>query len=385
MLYRPLGRTGLEVSILGFGAMRFPILDDKRDRIDVPTAADMLRYAFDHGVNYLDTGYPYHGYSMEDPGNSEAFVGDVLAEGYRDKVILATKLPPMVVRTRADMDRILNGQLERLRTDHIDCYLLHGLHGGFWRKMRDLGALEFLDSALADGRIRHAGFSFHDDVASFKEIVDAYDWGFCQIQYNYMDTDFQAGLEGLHYAAERGLGVVVMEPLKGGRLAGRIPTSVQALWDGAPVKRSPAEWGLRFVWNEPGVSTVLSGMSTMEQVVEIVAAVEGALPGSLSADELRLIEQVQEAYRARMTVDCTACGYCLPCPSGINIPNVFRHYNDITLFDDPVAPKGGYGFEVMIGMTAKASDCTECGQCEAACPQGVPVPEKLKEAVGALE
>ncbi len=385
MLYRSFGRTGEEVSILGFGCMRLPILEGKRDHIDVPLATRMLHYAVDHGVNYVDTAFPYHGTSFQAPGMSETFVGEALAGGYRDRVILATKLPPWVVETRADMDSVLAGQLERLRTDHVDCYLLHGLHEATWQKMRDVGALEFLDAALADGRIRYAGFSFHDKVPLFKKIVDSYDWAFCQMQYNYMDEQYQAGLEGLRYASDRGIGVVVMEPLKGGRLAGRVPAEIQALWDEATVKRSPSDWALRYVWNDPGVSTVLSGMGAMEQVVANVAATEGAMPGSLTADELRLIGKVREAYRARTVVDCTACGYCLPCPSGINIPVVLGELNDASLFDDFTAEKASYQIGLELKTSTKASSCTRCGQCEEACPQNVPVADKLEDAVRLFE
>ena len=380
MLYRPLGRTGEDVSVLGFGCMRLPVIDGRRDRIDVPLATEMLHYAFDSGVNYVDTAYPYHGSSLQSPGTSESFVGDALAGGYRDRVLLATKLPPRVVQTRADMDTILNGQLERLRTDHIDCYLFHGLNQESWPKLLDLGALEFLDSALADGRIRYAGFSFHDEVALFKQILDAYDWALCQFQYNYMDEHYQAGIEGLRYATARGLGIVVMEPLKGGLLAGRAPSDVQALWDRAAVRRAPADWGLRYVWNHPGVSTALSGMGSMDQVVANVAAAEGAVPGSLTADELDFIGQVREVYHARMAVNCTACGYCLPCPSGINIPAVLASLNNASSFGNPAAGKAEYQFLVGFNLTARASECTRCGQCEETCPQHVPVADKLEEA-----
>ena len=228
MLYRPFGRTGEQVSILGFGAMRLPVIDGRREQIDVPLATEMLHYALDHGVNYVDTAFPYHGASFDGtPGNSEGFVGDALAGGLRDKVLIATKLPHWLVKSREDMDRILAGQLERLRTDRIDCYLLHGMGAKPWEKLAGLGVIDFLDGAKADGRIRFAGFSYHDDPAAFAPIVDGYDWDFCQIQYNFLDVDYQAGAAGLAYAADRGLGVVVMEPLKGGRLAPPVPEPIQ--------------------------------------------------------------------------------------------------------------------------------------------------------------
>jgi predicted aldo/keto reductase-like oxidoreductase len=386
MLYREFGRTGEQVSILGFGCMRLPVIGGRRDCIDVPLATEMLHYALDHGVNYVDTAFPYHGVSFDEtPGMSEAFVGDALAGGYRDKVMLATKLPGWLVKSRADMDRVLEGQLGRLRSERIDLYLLHGLSSESWKKLVGLGVLEFLDRAKADGRIRFAGFSFHDEAEFFRPIVDAYDWDFCQIQYNYMDVEYQAGTAGLAYAADRGLGVTIMEPLKGGRLAGRTPAAVQALWDSAPVKRTPVEWALRFVWDDRRVSSVLSGMTAMDHVVTNVALADEGHPGSLGRLDLELIEQVREAYKARMAVDCTACRYCMPCPSGIDIPLVLNFLNNVSLFENSGPELAGYKVNVDLGNTVRASECAECGQCEAACPQQLKVIEELAKAVRMFE
>jgi hypothetical protein len=385
MLFRDFGKTGERVSILGFGCMRLPVVGGRRECIDIPLATEMLRYALDQGVNYVDTAFPYHGTSFESPGESEAFVGGALAGGYREKVLLATKLPRWVVRSRADMDRILAGQLERLRSDQIDCYLVHGLSAGSWAKLVQQGVLGFLDAAKADGRIRYAGFSYHDDPPAFAPIVDAYDWDFCQIQYNYMDVDYQAGKAGLEYAADRGLGVIVMEPLKGGRLAGRAPGEVQTLWDSAAVKRPPVEWALRFVWDDSRVSLLLSGMSAMEQVVANVELASRGRAGSLSPAEHALIEQVRRAYQARTAVDCTQCRYCLPCPEGIDIPLILSCVNNATLFDDPSAELATYKFELGAGHTAPASACTGCGQCEEACPQQIPVSQELAKAARMLD
>jgi predicted aldo/keto reductase-like oxidoreductase len=381
MLYRPLGRTGEQVSVLGFGCMRLPVLDGHRDRIDVPLATEMLHYAIDHGVNYIDTAFPYHGASFDGtPGASEGFVGEALAGGYREKVLLATKQPGWLVESRADMDKILAGQLQRLQTGCVDCYLLHGLNAVSFEKLAQQGALGWLDAAKAEGRIRFAGFSFHDDPPAFAPIVDAYEWDFCQIQYNYLDTDYQAGAAGLAYAAAKGLAVIVMEPLKGGRLAGRAPDAVQALWDLAPVKRTPVEWALRFVWDDARVSLLLSGMSTMEQVVENVEVASRGLAGSLGPAELALIEQVRQAYQKRTAVDCTSCRYCMPCPQGIDIPLVFSFVNNAALFDDVTGERGGYRAEVAMGHTAQASACTECGHCEEMCPQHLDVIREMENA-----
>jgi predicted aldo/keto reductase-like oxidoreductase len=385
MIYRSFGRTGEMVSALGFGCMRLPVLDGRDDRIDIPAATEMLRYAIDRGLNYVDTAYPYHGSAFGKPGESEPFVGRTLAGGYREKVLLATKLPCWLVESREDMDRILAGQLERLQTDHIDCYLLHGLNAMGWPKMLELGALEFLDAAKADGRIRYAGFSFHDEPSVFGPIVDAYPWDFCQIQYNYMDIDYQAGAAGLAYAADKGLAVIVMEPLKGGRLSRPAPASIQALWDTAAVKRTPVEWALRFLWDDDRVSLLLSGMSTMDQVVSNVELAAHAQAGALTVAELALIGQVREAYRERTVVGCTECRYCLPCPQGIEIPLVLSVVNNAALFDSLEAERGGYNFELKVGHTAPASACTECGQCEEACPQQLKVIEELAKASQLLD
>ena len=386
MLYRPFGRTGERVSVLGFGCMRLPVIGGRHDNIDVPLATKMLHYALDEGVNYVDTAYPYHSAAFDGrPGASEGFLGDVLAQGYRDKTLVATKLPCWFVKARKDMDDLLEGQLQRLRTDHIDCYLLHGLGAAVFKRMAELGALEFLDRAKQQGKIRFAGFSFHDEGPAFAPIVDAYDWDFCQIQYNYMDLEYQAGEAGLAYAAERGLAVVVMEPLKGGRLAVKPPASLQAVWDAAPVKRTPAAWALRYVWNDPRVSLLLSGMSTMEQTVENVALAAEGYPASLSAAELATIDQAKEAYRARTVVDCTACQYCMPCPQGIDIPRMFSFLNDASLFGSVEEERRGYRMETGSGHTAPASACAECEECLEKCPQQLDIPRELASVARTFE
>jgi predicted aldo/keto reductase-like oxidoreductase len=378
MLYRPFGRTGERVSILGFGCMRLPIIGGRHDNIDVPLATEMLHYAIDQGVNYVDTAYPYHSFAFDGtPGASEPFVGQALAGGYRDKTLIATKLPVWLVNAREDMDRILDGQLERLQTDRIDCYLVHGLNADQFQRLVGLGVLQFLDDAKKQGKIRFAGFSFHDEGSAFAPIVDAYDWDFCQIQYNYMDVEYQAGAAGLAYAADRGLAMIVMEPLKGGRLAVAPPGSIQAFWDAAPEKRTPAEWALRFVWDDSRVSLVLSGMSTMEQVVQNVAAAAGGYPASLSAAEVAAIGKVQEAYRARTVVDCTGCRYCMPCPQGIDIPVMFAFLNDASLFGSLDEERRGFEMLVRTGQSASPSACAKCEQCVEACPQQLDVPREL--------
>ncbi len=298
MLYRKMKKAEPELSILGFGCMRLPTKDT--GQIDEEQATGMIRYAIDHGVNYVDTAYPYHN------GESEPVVGRALSGGYREKVHLATKLPSWLIRSREDMDKYLDEQLARLRTNHIDFYLIHGLNRPFWENLSVLGVTDFLTDAIADGRIRYAGFSFHDNVMLFKEIVDAYDWTFAQIQYNFMDEHYQAGTEGLEYAAEKGLGIVVMEPIRGGLLAREL-AGISEIWKKAKVQHPAAEWALRWVWNHPEVSVVLSGMSTPEQVRQNVAAAKSGFPYSLSRTELSLFGKVRKELEKRIPIPCTGC------------------------------------------------------------------------------
>jgi hypothetical protein len=303
-----------------------------------------------------------------------------LSNGYREKVKVATKLPVPEVNSSADFDRFLNEQLERLQTERIDFYLLHGLNKARWHQMRSLGVLKWADGKIADGRIGYFGFSFHDNYDVFQEIINSYDnWTLCQIQYNYMDEKFQAGSRGLEYAHKKGLAVVVMEPIKGGRLT-IFPEKVARLWADAPVQRTPQEWALRWVWNHPEVTLALSGMSTMEQVVENVAAAEHSAPHNLTADELSLIGRVRDAYRSLSPVSCTACRYCIPCPNGVDIPGVFEFYNEATIFNEAVRRRQMYGDPNIFKDEQRADKCIKCGQCVEKCPQKLPIPEQLEKA-----
>lgn len=378
MLYRECGKTKEQVSILGFGCMRLPVIGGDPTKIDEEKAIPMLRYAIDHGVNYVDTAYPYHGTGMDKGGMSEPFVAKALKDGYREKVKLATKLPSWLIKSRADMDRYLNEQLERLETDSIDFYLMHSLGSHTWPLLKEAGFTDFLDKALRDGKIKHAGFSFHDRLGLFKEVVDAYDWSFCQIQYNYLDEEYQAGTAGLKYAADKGLGVIIMEPLRGGKLAANLPQEALAILDTAAVKRTPADWALRWVWNHPEVSVVLSGMNTLEQVVENLETAQTAQPQALSAQETAMLRQVKQLFHDRTKVNCTACGYCMPCPQGVNIPACFAMYNDYSIFGETLERlKFVYNFR--LGEEGKASRCVQCGLCESHCPQGIAIREELSK------
>ena len=376
MQYRTFGKLGWKVSALGFGAMRLPVVGNDQANVDKPEAIRMIRYAIDHGVNYLDTGYPYHN------GQSERIVGMALKDGYRQKMRLATKLPARMVEKAEDFDRFFNEQIERLQVDRLDFYLLHGLRAQSWSKVRDLGILRWAEKKMAEGRFDYLGFSFHDNYETFKTIIDSYDnWTLAQIQYNYVDVDNQAGRRGVEYAAGKGLAIVVMEPIRGGRLSRKPPERVAAAWGDALKKRSQAEWALSWVWNQPEVSLALSGMSTMQQVVENVAVAERSSSGMLDAEELALIDRVREAYKGSNPIPCTGCNYCQPCPSGVAIPRIFEMYNEAMVYGEARRSQSTYQGQGPQGMKAeeRADQCTECGTCVEACPQKIDVPERLKE------
>ena len=353
--------------------MRFSVKDGKIDR---DKAKRQVHYAIDHGVNYIDTAWTYH------LGENEPFLGRILAGGYREKVKLATKLPSWIIKSRKDMDRILNAQLDRLRTDHIHYYLVHSLIGTLWDRLESLGVTDFLDRAKADGRIKNAGFSFHGSVGDFTRIVDAYPWGFCQIQYNFLDRKNQAGIEGLKYAASKNLGVIVMEPLRGGKLTRFIPPEIKEIWNEAEIKRTPAEWGLRWVWNHPEVTVVLSGMNEESHIEENLRIADEAYPNSLTEAELQLVKRVEQKYRKLMNTGCTGCRYCLPCPSGVDIPGCFEIYDNVYLSGDEDEGKLMYaakpGGIIRDGVLGYASQCVQCEQCLEKCPQHLDIPALLK-------
>lgn len=381
MLYRQMPKSGDKLSVLGFGAMRLASKED--GSIDEERATKQVRDAIDRGVNYVDTAWPYH------MGASEPFLGRALADGYREKVKVATKLPSWLIEKREDMDHYLNAQLEKLNTDHIDYYLIHALVGDLWDNVERSGVADFLDRAKADGRIINAGFSFHGASEDFNRIVDAYDWDFCQIQYNYLDEKNQAGKAGLEYAASKGLGVVIMEPLRGGSLTKTVPQAVEEIWNEAPIKRSPAEWALRWVWNHPEVTVVLSGMSEEAHIEENLRIAGKAYPNSLTEEELQLVKRVESKYRELMKVECTGCQYCMPCPANVNIPLCFELYNNLSLEDDPETVKFMYaaraGGALGLDDPEFASLCVQCGQCLEKCPQHIDIPAVLGSVVEELE
>ena len=371
MEYRRFGSFDWQPSALGFGCMRFPVIDGNNSRINEKLAAEMLLHAIDHGVNYIDTAYPYHG------GTSESFVGRTLEGAYRDKVKLATKLPSWKIEKAADFDFYLNEQLDRLKTEQIDFYLLHALNADLWEKIDSFGVLDWVEKAQADGRIKQIGFSFHDEYPVFKRIIDAYEkWDFCLIQYNFMDQAYQAGKKGLQYAAARGMGVVIMEPLRGGRLIDP-PQGIQEIWDRAEAQRTAAEWSLQWLWNQPEVSLVLSGMSTLEQVQENIASASKSGIGKLSDADLDLIAEAKKTYEGFQLIPCTNCGYCVPCPEGVDIPRILKIYNDGIMYEKVESAKTDY--LMWVPAENKADLCVVCGECLEKCPQDIPISDWMEK------
>jgi len=366
MNYRKFNNINMEVSALGFGCMRLPTIGDY-SKIDEPLAIEMIRYAVDQGVNYIDTAYPYHS------GNSEKLLGKALKDGYREKVKLATKMPIWLVQKRDDFERLFNEQLERLEVDYLDFYLFHNMKKEWWSSLRKLGILRWAEKTIAKGSFGYLGFSFHDTYDVFKDTIDTYDgWTVCQIQYNYMNEDIQAGTKGLEYAADKGLSVIVMEPLLGGNIV-KPPQTVQDIFDSASKRRTPADWALQWLWNKPEVSLVLSGMSEMQHVKENVGSACRSGIATMSQDELDLIARVQEKYRDFYPIPCTKCGYCMPCPNGVDIPRNFDLYNDGITFNH--FPLNSNIYQGVFPEEIKAAECVQCKECEEHCPQNIKISE----------
>ncbi len=365
MQYRKFGKLDWQPSALGFGCMRLPIIDGKAGNIDQMKVTAMFHRAIEAGVNYFDTAYPYH------EQMSELALGKALEGGYRNRIRIATKSPVWLINEADDFDRLLNVQLKRLQTDHVDFYLLHALNRESWAKIQKLDLLKRAAAAKADGRIRQLGFSFHDNLETFKQIVDGYAaWDFCQIQYNYMDVTIQAGTEGLRYAAARGLAVVIMEPLLGGKLALDLPAT-RPIWESAAQKHTPADWALQWLWNQPEVSLVLSGMTTMEQLEENIQSASVSGPGTLTAADIEMIARVREVVNSHSPIPCTRCEYCLPCPNGVNIPRNFDAYNKALLYDALADSRNEY--KMWIPDENKAAQCIQCDECLSKCPQQIAI------------
>ncbi|MHA1320457.1 MAG: aldo/keto reductase [Promethearchaeota archaeon] len=399
MKYRKMGSLDWDVSVLGFGAMRLPtkqVKDEKtqetKNVIEEREAIKMIRYAIDNGVNYVDTAYPYHG------GESEVIVGKALKDDYREKVHLTTKLPMWMVKNTEDFDTYLNQQIERLQTNP-DIYLFHGLNKNRLEKIKELNLIEKMEQAKERGLIKHIGFSFHDKFEVFKEIIDFYDWDCCQIQFNYLDIDYQAGTKGLEYAEAKNIAVIVMEPVRGGKLA--IPDDqlesrieIKEVLEASKIKRKMADWALQFVWNHSEVSVVLSGMSTMQQVSENIDSANSSSIDSLTDDELDTISDLRKAYDKYLVVPCTNCEYCLPCPNDVSIPSVFRLLNEVAYWGESGRQRITFFYNYMIKtqedieerkskgeeISGAATLCIQCGECLEKCPQQIEIPDFMEKA-----
>ncbi len=385
MQYRCMPNSDEPLSVLGYGTMRLPCHVGGRasNLIDKEAALRQIRLAIDSGVSYIDTAWTYH------LGAAETFLGThVLKDGYREKVHIADKLPCMTIRKKEAVGNIFKKQLEKLQVEVIDYYLMHSIDGGIWDRMLGFDIVDFMDEIRASGQIRKIGFSFHGRKEDFMRIADSYDWDFVQVQFNMVDERFQAGIEGIKHAHSKGMGVIVMEPLRGGSLAGRIPHDVQKIYHTANVKRSPVDWALRWILNHPEVTLLLSGMNNEDHIRQNLAIVEDALPNSMTAEEERVVAQVREAYGRLMQVGCTGCAYCMPCPRGIDIPAAFKHLNNYHVFSKWEARINHalfLGVQTRDGKPHWTTDCSDCGACEEKCPQNVPVRKAFEQVREDLE
>ena len=371
MKYRKFGKLGIEGSAFGLGCMRFNGNAKGDSVIDEEKAIKLIRQAIDGGVTYLDTAYVYL------DKTSEVVLGKALLDGYRDKVTIATKMPIEAVHNYEEMEALLDTELKKLQTDHIDFYLMHGIDKGKWERFKSIGADKFFEDKKKEGKIRFKCFSFHGSYEDFEYIIKDYDWDMVQIQYNFMDINNQAGEKGLKLAGELGIPVVIMEGLLGGKLA-KAPSNVQALYDAFPVKRSAVEWAFRWLCNYPQIATVLSGCNEAEQIEDNLKIFDTVDVGIMSEEELKLMDEVRDAYNKRTKIGCTGCRYCMPCPAGVDIPRVFAAWNECSLYDTP--PEWSWNYQELKRLNQTPKNCLECGACEMKCPQGLNIREGLKQA-----
>lgn len=379
MQYRPYGKLGFDVSLLGMGCMRLPRIYDGSDRaqVDREKAYELIRYAADHGVNYFDTAFTYHN------KDSEAVLGEAL-EGRRQSVKIATKQPVTVMNTKADIRRNLESTLKKLRTDYIDIYLIHNIQSGTWEEIKRKEVFDEYIRFREEGLIRGIGFSYHGALPTFRDALAYYPWDMCQVQQNLLDVDKEATAGAIRLAGKKGTALAIMEPLRGGGLVNP-PPAVQAIYDESPVKRSATEWAFRHLIDYPEVSTILSGMTTLEQLKENIGifSKEDAKPNCLSGEERAMIARVKKAYDNIISIPCTGCEYCMPCPQGVAIPAIFDRYNEAHMFGAFDQPRRAY---MLLRINSKSADrCVECGACEKKCPQHIPIIQELWRARGELE
>ncbi len=371
MQYRTFGKLGIQGSLFGLGCMRFNG-DAKGDSIiDEEKAISLIRRAIDGGVTYIDTAFVYLDQT------SEIVLGKALLDGYRDKVTIATKMPIEFVHSYEDMEKLLDTELKKLQTDHIDFYLMHGINKEKWEEFKAIGADKFFEDKKKEGKIRYKCFSFHGPYDDFEYILKDYDWDMVQIQYNFMDVNNQAGEKGLKLAGEMGIPVVIMEGLLGGKLA-KAPANVQKLYDEFPIKRTPVEWAFRWLCNYPQIATVLSGCNEADQIDDNLRIFDELKPGIMTEEELALIDRVRDAYKSRTKIGCTGCRYCMPCPGGVDIPAVFASWNEVSLYE--IDPNTCWSYTMLKHNGNTPDKCLQCGACEAKCPQGLSIIDGLQTA-----
>lgn len=378
MKYRTLGKTGEKVSILGFGAMRLPHFE-RNDQINTEESDKIISYGIENGINLIDTAYSYHAKDLGSKGNCEAYIGNFLNENsYREDVLLSAKLPSWLLNKKEDMETIFESQLKDLKTDYIDIYLLHTLTEDFWKMYKSFDVFEFMDRLLEDGRVKHIGFSSHTEMDMIVDITDDYDkWEVTLTQMNYLDERYQSGLEGVNYIHDLGLGNMIMEPLRGGRLVQNVPEDIMSLWNTSEVKRTPAEWAFQYLWNMEQVDTVLSGMNSMEQIKENIEIANKSETNMISDNDQNLIKEVAWEYKTRKGNDCTGCQYCMPCPNDVDVAGCFREYNIAMMLDNPAGSAMQYFSLVSDG--SRAENCTHCEDCLNHCPQMINISEDLKK------
>jgi predicted aldo/keto reductase-like oxidoreductase len=378
MQYRKFGKLDWKVSALGFGSAKLPTLDGElfSDNVDEDKTIELVRYAIENGINYFDVWHHYYG------GKSERIIGKAFAHGYREKVKIIAKMPVWQVTECKDLDTIFEEQRDRLQTDYIDICQLHALdagsQGNLWERIKEIGVIRWAEKRMAKGDFHYFGFSFHGEYVNFKKVIDDYDnWTNCTILYNFIDQNIQAGQRGLEYAFDRNIAVSIMEPLRGGGLACNVPRHIRNLWDTATVKRTPAEWALQWLWNQQQISVVLCGMDHLELMKQNIASAGRSEPGTLSDEELNLINRVRIEYLRETTIQCGKCNYCIPCPKGIAIPRIFEFYNESIMFND--INSGKLRYNTWLAAKDKGNNCVECSQCVKRCPRRLEIPKLLDE------
>ncbi|NLD20205.1 MAG: aldo/keto reductase [Clostridiales bacterium] len=372
MQYRNFDKIDEKVSLMGLGAMRLPSVEGNENEADEERSIKIIRDAIDSGVNYIDTAFTYHN------GKSERIVGKALKDGYREKVLLADKMPIWLAKEEDDVKSLFDKQMERLDTECIDMYLVHNICVPHWKRAKKLNLMDFLEKMKAEGKIKYIGFSFHDSYEFFEEVVDAYPWDFCQIQLNYVDKNHQAGLKGLKYAASKGMGVAIMEPLKGGRIVSSLPPTVEKIWDAYPVKKSLPEWAFKWLASMPEVTVILNGISSEKQLEENLQLLSKEDILELSNDENSLIDKVSDEYNRLIKYSCTGCKYCMPCTQRLDIPKIIEYYNDWNVYEQN--PNTKFEYTTWLPSGHHASDCIDCKACEEHCPQNLPITEIMKRA-----